>query len=173
MRRFFRPCPSRLPTVLCLALLTCGARADFNDGVVALMMGKHDVALQTLVPLAETQQHAYAQYFLGRMYAQGQGVDKDPAKAAEWYRKAAEQGVADAQYRLGALYETGEGVPLDQEYAHGWFAVAAHLGNGKAQGGLERTRERLTTPELAEAEKLARDFIQKYGTVSQQTARQQ
>ncbi|MEX2479380.1 MAG: tetratricopeptide repeat protein [Gammaproteobacteria bacterium] len=159
--------------VLILLLVTGSAQADFNDGVVALMMGKYDDALQTLVPLAETRDHAYAQYFLGRMYADGQGVAKDPERAAEWYRKAAEQGVADAQFRLGQLYENGDGVPTDLEYAFGWYGVAAHLGNANGDEAYARTRERLSAEELVEAEKLAREFIQKYGKLAAGTARQQ
>ena len=42
-----------------------------------------------------------AQYFLGAMYAKGEGVPKDNAEAVKWFRKAAEQGHTDAQYILG------------------------------------------------------------------------
>lgn len=161
-------------SVLVVLLLLAGvAQADFNDGVVALMMGKHDDALKTFVPLAESQNHAYAQYFLGRMYANGQGVEKDTRRAAEWYRKSAEQGVADAQYRLGLLYEAGDGVPADLEYAYGWYGVAAHLGNAKGGEAFGRTREKLSSSELVEAEKLVREFVQKYGHVAESTARRQ
>ena len=148
-------------------------RADFNDGVVALMMGNYDLALQTFVPLAETSDHAFAQYFLGRMHAGGQGVERNAEAAAGWYRKAAEKGVADAQVRHAELYENGQGVPPDMEYAYGWYSVAAHLGNPKGHEGLERTNGRLSAGERVEAEKLARRFIEAYGTVPKSTARQQ
>jgi TPR repeat protein len=156
-----------------LALPGAAARADFNDGVVALTMGKYAEALETFVPLAETSNHAYAQYFLGRMYASGQGVEPDQKAAAEWYRKAAEQGVADAQYRLGALYEKGEGVPRDMEYAYGWYSVAAHLDNAHGDEGLARARAQLSERELVEADKLSRELIKKYGVVPRSTARTQ
>ncbi|MCB1746041.1 MAG: sel1 repeat family protein [Gammaproteobacteria bacterium] len=163
----------KITALLLLSLLATPAAADFNDGVVALMMGKFDEALQTFVPLAESQDHAYAQYFLGRMYAAGQGVEQDDAKAAEWYRKAAEKGVGDAQYRLGDMYENGVGVPADMEYAYGWYSVAAHLGNAKGAKSFDRARDKLSAAELVEAEKLSREFIEKYGAVPQSTARQQ
>ncbi|MEQ8663661.1 MAG: tetratricopeptide repeat protein [Gammaproteobacteria bacterium] len=166
MRRF-------APLLLMLAFVTGTARADFNDGVVALMMGKYDEALQTFVPLAETSDHAFAQYFLGRMYAAGQGVEKNAETAAGWYRKAAEKGVADAQVRLAEMYENGEGVPADLEYAFGWYSVAAHLGNPKGNEGQERTTAALADGERVEAEKLAREFIKQYGNVPRSTARQQ
>jgi TPR repeat protein len=162
---------------LCLAaallLGTASAHADFNDGVVALMMGDFDKALQTFVPLAETSDHAYAQYFLGRMYAAGQGVEKNSKTAAEWFRKAAEKGVGDAQYRLGAMYESGEGVPTDMEYAYGWYSVAAHVGNAKGAEAASAARSRLSDAEKVEADKLSRELISKYGVVPESTARQQ
>ena len=46
---------------------------------------------------------ATAQYNLGVSYANGEGVKKDPVKAARWYRKAAEQGHAGAEKALTRL----------------------------------------------------------------------
>ena len=43
---------------------------------------------------AAKQGPADAQYNLGGMYANGQGVNLDHAEAVRWYRKAAEQGHA-------------------------------------------------------------------------------
>ena len=54
---------------------------------------------------------ATAQYSLGLMYYNGEGVPKDSAEAVKWYRKAADQGYADAQFNLGLNYANGEGVP--------------------------------------------------------------
>ena len=48
--------------------------------------------------------NATAQYYLGKMYYNGEGVSKDYAIAVEWYRKSAEQGNADAQCSLGYMY---------------------------------------------------------------------
>ena len=38
-----------------------------------------------------------AQYNLGVMYANGEGVAKDDEESVKWYRKAAEQGLAAAK----------------------------------------------------------------------------
>ncbi len=135
------------------------------------MMGDNDKALQTFVPLAETSNHAYAQYFLGRMYEEGRGVERNPETAAKWYRKAAEKGVPDAQFRLAGCYERGAGVPQDMEYAYGWYSVAAHLGNAKASAGMKTTAAQLSTTEQKAANELAQDLIQKYGTVPKETSR--
>lgn len=165
--------PGLLPGALLAVLLAPAAQADFNDGVVALMMGDHDKALATFVPLAETSDHAFAQYFLGRMYAAGQGVEKDMETAADWYRRAAEKGVADAQYRLGKLYSEGNGVPADMEYAYGWYSVAAHLGNPKGIDAAKSARNRLSDSERVEADKLSKKLIEEYGKTPKSTARQQ
>ena len=47
--------------------------------------------------LPADQGHAIAQYNLGWMYANGEGVPEDDAEAVRWYRLAADQGHADAQ----------------------------------------------------------------------------
>ena len=60
----------------------------------------------------------------------------DFAAAAEWFRKAAEQGHAPAQYNLGTLYECGLGVPQDYVEAVKWFRKAAEQGLAEAQYNL-------------------------------------
>lgn len=153
-----------------LLLSTGLARADFNDGVLALMTGDYDKALKTLVPLAETSNHAYAQYFLGRMYTEGRGVEKNAGEGAKWYRKAAEKGVQDAQYRLGGMYEAGEGVPQDMEYAFAWYSVSAHIGNAKAEAAMQAAAAKLSPEEMKSANLLSADLVQKYGTVPESTS---
>src|SRR5437868_1048960 len=51
---------------------------------------------------------------LGRRYDKGEGMVKDHAEAAKWYRKAAEQNLAKAQYNLGVCYAHGEGVEKNE-----------------------------------------------------------
>ena len=47
-----------------------------------------------------------AQYALGSCYANGEGVEKDLTEAVIWYRKAADQGLAEAQFNLGFVITT-------------------------------------------------------------------
>ena len=54
----------------------------------------------------------------------------------EWYRKAAEQGVADAQFNLDVKYDTGLGVPQDYTQAAYWYHKAADQGVSLAQSSL-------------------------------------
>ena len=53
--------------------------------------------------LAAEQGDAVAQFNLGVMYDEGDGVPQDYATALKWYRLAAEQGHADAQQQYGEL----------------------------------------------------------------------
>jgi len=79
---------------------------------------------------------ADAQFSLGWLYDQGQGVTQDYAQAAAWYRKAAEQGDASAQFNLGSLYRQGRGVPQDYAQATAWYRRAAEQGLARAQYNL-------------------------------------
>ena len=63
-------------------------------------------------PLAEAGV-AYAQFNLGYLYENGQGIPQHYAEGVKWYRKAAEQGYAQAQHNLGQMYRQGRGVPQD------------------------------------------------------------
>jgi len=65
------------------------------------------------------------QLLLGHKYEHGDGVPANPAKAASWYLKAAEQNLAPAQYQLGRMYASGQGVRFDLAEAFRWFHQAA------------------------------------------------
>ena len=86
---------------------------------------------------AAEQGYADAQFNLGLMYANGEGVEADTSKAVELFKKAAEQGNIDAQNNLAALYYTGEGVARDVDKAIAWFEKAAEQGNAEAKANLE------------------------------------
>jgi hypothetical protein len=65
----------------------------------------------------------------------------DPAEAARWYRRAAEQGHAGAQNNLGLLYEEGRGVEQDLSEAGRWYRLAAERGLVAGQVNLARMYE--------------------------------
>ena len=78
-----------------------------------------------------------AQYYLGWTYATGKGVPQDDAEAIKWFRKAADQGLANAQAALGIMYATGRGVPQDNAEAVKWYRKAVDQGNVEAKALLE------------------------------------
>jgi TPR repeat protein len=77
-----------------------------------------------------------AQFRLGAAHGEGPGAEKDPAKSAEWYLKAAERGLPEAQFAIGALHMLGDGVPKDPSKAAEWYLKAAEQGNALAQTNL-------------------------------------
>ena len=90
---------------------------------------------------------------LGYMYANGEGVEQDYAKAIEWYTKAADSGNTTAMYNIGYMYMYGEGVEQDGTKAIEWYTKAADLGDSDAmynfgymydygEGGWNRTAQK-------------------------------
>jgi uncharacterized protein len=73
-----------------------------------------------------------AQFTLGALYQEGEGVTKDLAKAREWFEKAAEQDEPRSQFNLGVMYYNGEGVTQDLAKAFEYFSEAAGHGNPRA-----------------------------------------
>lgn len=76
---------------------------------------------------------AKAQSDLAGYYFTGDGVARDYAVAAKWFRKAAEQGLAEAQYMFGWMCGTGIGIPKDSAEAVKWYRKAADMGHADAQ----------------------------------------
>jgi hypothetical protein len=107
---------------------------------------------------AADQGLADAQLELGRFYSSGRGVPQNYQKAAEMFRMAAEQGNADAQGVLGYCYWTGKGLPKDFTEAYKWFNLASAQGNEKANKGLSAIEVEMTPGQIAEAQRLAREF---------------
>lgn len=69
----------------------------------------YSTSLLIWMPLAQDGD-AKAQNYVGEIYEKGIGGAPQFKQAAEWYLKAAEQGLSAAQVNLGALYERGAGV---------------------------------------------------------------
>ena len=102
---------------------------------------------------------AKGQYELGRAFFSGTlGVAKDEAEAVKWFRKAAEQNVADAQYNLGVCYDSGEGVAKDEVEAYKWWLLAAGQGNDDAKYNMTIVENKMSREQIAEGQRLARDF---------------
>ena len=86
------------------------------------------------------------------------GVTQDYPQAARWYRRAADQGLAEAQFALGTMYENGLGVPQDYVLAHMWLNLSAAQGIKAAALTRDDLAERMTTAQIADAQKLAREW---------------
>jgi TPR repeat protein len=75
-----------------------------------------------------------------------------------WYRRSAHQGNDLAQRKLDLLYEGGDGVPKDYVQAYMWYKLEA--ANGGTSGAIMRNdlAIRMTSDQLSEAKKLAREW---------------
>ena len=97
------------------------------------------------------------------MFYHGRGVPYDYSEAADWLWEAADQGDADAQFSLGLMYGHGEGVPQDNVTALLWFNLAVAQGHEQAAKNQKVASEFMTPTEIAKAESLAREWMEKHG----------
>ena len=100
----------------------------FEDGGDAHNRGDYSTAFNIWLSLAE-QENVSAQFNIGLMYKQGQGILKNFSEAAYWFQMAAKQGDPQAQLELASLYQMGRGILENPTYAYMWHAI------GKANGG--------------------------------------
>jgi TPR repeat protein len=110
---------------------------------------------------AAEQSHPLAQFNLGMMHAEGQGVPQDPAEAAVWFHKAARQGDAGAQFNLGLGFQRAS---LDRQRldvlesrieAYKWFHLAAAQGYKGSELALESVNIHMTRADVAEGNQRA------------------
>ena len=126
---------------------------------------KRDVNFENF--LEQSAMHNHTEYGLGLKYISGQGgVLQDYARAAYWFRRAAERGEAPAQVELALIYEKGMGVPQNNILAHMWFNLAAlqgRLAGGsiaeEAKSQRDSVAKLMTPTEIAKAENLAREWV--------------
>ena len=122
-------------TIMLLLAVQSASAVDFWAGSAYYLRGDYPAALREWRPLAE-EGDARAQYYLGIMYANGEGVLENDRQAAYWFRKSAKQGNSQSQYHLGMMYANGEGVPEDDTQAVYWFRRSAKQGDARAQFNL-------------------------------------
>ena len=136
-----------------------------NAAILVLILASPASAQSTEIEellLAAEQGDAFAQGNLGVMYGTGEGVPQDYQEAVRWLRLAAKQGDAFAQFNLGVMYNNGEGVPQDYVRAHKWFNLgAARTTPENAENfrsAREKVAEKMTASQVAEAQRLAREW---------------
>ncbi len=145
-------------TALIFVLLPAIASAnDFDAGWVAYKKGDYEAAFEAWVSLAKSGD-AQSQTAVGSLYYLGLGVRHDHGEARRLYLLAAEQGFASALFNLGIFYSN----PDDEQNlveAYKWFTLAAK--KGMQEGGWRQVRlaEKMTAEEIAEAEELAKAWL--------------
>lgn len=99
---------------------------------------------------------------LGVMYYNGFGIYRDYGRALQCFLIAAEYGIAGAQNNVGYMYAHGYGVVQDFVRAHMWFAIAAANGEKTAVENRVVVDTHMNAAEIAEAAKLAREWLEKH-----------
>lgn len=129
------------PPLVLLALSLVGQTyampRQFEVGMEALLKGNFAEAYCRWKPLAE-RGYAEAQYNVGWLYANGNGMNVDITTAVYWWQSAAEQGHADAQFAIALAYTTGEGIKKDMTQAVSWYLRAAKQGHQDSRDILTR-----------------------------------
>jgi TPR repeat protein len=136
------------------------AERQFTYGLIDYNAKEYAKAFKRFRELSE-QNNAEAQEMLGECYQYGNGVAKDEVEAVKWYQKAAEQGNDIAQCSLGECYELGSGVQKDDVEAYRWYSLAAAKGDKFAKKYLTDIADRMTPEQIAEGQKLAKEFVPK------------
>jgi TPR repeat protein len=106
------------------------ARADFQAGAAAFARGDYQAAIHEWLPYA-AENDPRALFNLGQIYRLGLGVEKDLAKAEQYYRRAADLGHVGAQGNLGSLYFERE--PPEGAEAVRYWRLAARGGDPRSQ----------------------------------------
>jgi localization factor PodJL len=90
--------------------------------------------------------------------ADGGGKGADYKNAAQWFRKAADRGVADSQFNLGILYARGIGVEQNLAESFKWFSLAAAQGDADSAHKRDDVAKRLDAQSLAAAKLAIQTF---------------
>jgi len=69
---------------------------------------------------------------------------------------------ADVFFQMGIIHSTGRGVPADMVAAHMWFNLAAAQGNGEAARWRQEISKEMSTAEIAEAQRQAREWMTRH-----------
>jgi TPR repeat protein len=147
-----------LAALFVLPLPALAEEDAFDKAIHVYGCADYPKAFGMVVPLAEGG-HALAQYQMGLMLEQGQGTPANLAEAYKWYKKAADQGVADAYFALGQIYYRGGVVPKDAIQAYAAFDVAATLGHAVSGDWRGMVSNALTQEQLAKAQQVAAELM--------------
>jgi hypothetical protein len=163
--------PSALILLFAIAIsagtsLGSPARADaLSDGHAAWDKGEFEKSMSILMPLAESGV-AQAQFTVGIMYWNAQGVPESAPEAVKWFLLAADQGLADAYYSLGQQYSLGGGgMERDREEAYFWLILAVEGYEQEGRSALDSARQlrdlvagKLTPDQIAAIDKKVVDW---------------
>jgi len=146
--------------VWALLLLVGATGADANAACLAADKNGNYSATEHVRCLREEAERGeiISQYVLGLFYYNGDGIPRDYEEAAKWFRRAADQGYDMPQFMLAKLYASGRGVPKNIVVSRMWLTLSAAQGNEHAMKARDLLEERMTSAQIAEAQKLVREW---------------
>jgi TPR repeat protein len=113
--------------------------AIYNLGMLAIDGDIQDFArANTMFARAAALGNMDAAYALGLLYKEGRGVPRDPALAAQWLRRAADEHIVAAEVDYAVMLFNGDGVEKDEAGAARYFLRAAATNNPVAANRIAR-----------------------------------
>ncbi|MCG6965220.1 MAG: sel1 repeat family protein [Chromatiaceae bacterium] len=100
---------------------------------VAATFNPDQLRAEAAIRKAAREGNAEAQFRLGVMFGNGDGVGLDYEQARNWFEQAAAQGHEGALLTLAWMHANGTGVDVDEDRARELYLKAAGLGSAKAQ----------------------------------------
>ena len=131
---------------------------------------KDDAQARKWLKLAAEHGNPEAEYEMGMALREGRDVIQDYDAALKWFIRAAETGNARAQFELGHMYRVGMGVPIDNVKAYMWFNLSARQGYEDADRARVLAARMMTPQEIAQGQRLAREWRDKKEGCSQATS---
>lgn len=152
----------RAAAFICLCLAPAAMAGTYEDGMAAYETGDFAAALQHMRPLAEAGD-VRAQFQLGAMHGQGEGVPQSDDEWVAWLQLAADGGYALAQTELGLVLVDGVHLPKNWPLAHMYFNLAVESGYPEAIAVNAWLRSQLTPEQAAEAARLRVTWVAEHG----------
>lgn len=117
------------------------------------LMQKEDYyeASEVCAPMAK-EGNTDAQFSLGVMYYQGNGLMSDMSKAQHWIREAAQKNHKQAQYNLGIMLANGMGSSANLVEAYAWLKISDDNGYSAASDSVLQLGQELSSGEKKSAE---------------------
>lgn len=117
--------------LICSTFLSTAAFAGMDEALKAFNRQEYESAFSEFSYLAAENNDA-ALYYLGRMYDEGLGVQKNPEKAFELFQQAARAYNAAATAQIGKKLVFGEGVTANPAAGLEYLKNAARAGSEEA-----------------------------------------
>ena len=149
--------------------VSAGEGNSDSEYMLGKMLLDYDRAKDGFEWLVRAANHGntHAMYRVGKEFLSGEYLNKNPARAVQFWETAARKGNQYAQYNLGKLYLQGaEDVPPDKEEALRWLTLSAAQGNEYAQYFVEHINDEQSPSILLSATRLLHHMSRIFNTNS-------